>query len=406
MTRSVWESPLNLERVPRWSLGIGVLALIPCIIGAFFSPEQFFRSYLSAYLFILGIGLGCLVILMIFHVTGGAWGFVIRRFLEAGARTLPLLALLIIPVGCGLTFLFHWARPDEVAADSNLQWKQPYLNVPFWWGRAVLYFVLWIGLAYLLTYWSRRQEETGNPRFPFLQEKLSAPGLVIYGICIHFACVDWIMSLETTFRSSIFGPLTASGQLLSALAFIVILLPMLLDRAPLREVLSPNVLSDLGNLLLTLLIIWAYMVFFQFMLVWIADLPLEVSWYQDRSRDGWQWVAAALLVFHFAIPFFLLLIRSLKRDPVTLARVAALVLLMHLVFVDFQVLPVFRTTSLVQHWMDFLMPIGMSGIWLAFFLWQLKQRPLVATHDENRAHALHLQAEERERNEEAAISHG
>jgi hypothetical protein len=406
MTRSVFESRLDLERFPLWSLGIGVAALLPCIIGAFFSPEQFFRSYLSAYLFILGVGLGCLVILMIFHVTGGAWGFVIRRFLEAGARTLPLLALLIIPIGFGLTFLFRWARPEEVAADGNLQWKQPYLNVPFWWGRQILYFVLWMGLAYLLTYWSRRQEETGDSRFAFWQRKLSAPGLVIYGVCIHFACVDWIMSLQTTFRSSIFGPLTASGQLLSALALIVILLPTLIDRAPLREVLSPDVLGDLGNLLLTLLIIWAYMCFFQFMLVWIADLPFEVSWYLDRMRGGWQWVAVALLVFHFTIPFFVLLIRSVKRDPVTLARVAGLILFMHLVFIEFQVLPVFRTTNLLQHWMDVLMPIGMGGIWLAFFLWQLKQRPLVATHDENRAHALHLQAEERERTEEAAIAHG
>jgi hypothetical protein len=406
MTRSLFESSLDLERVPRWSLGIGLAALLPCVIGAFFSPEQFFRSYLSAYLFILGMGLGCLVILMISHVTGGAWGFVIRRFLEAGARTLPLLALLIIPIGCGLTFLFHWARPEEVDADMNLKWKQPYLNVPFWWGRAVLYFVLWMGLTYFLNSWSRQQEETGDSRFALWQRNLSAPGLVIYGICIHFACVDWIMSLETTFRSSIFGPLTASGQLLSALALIVILLPMLIDRAPLREVLSPDVLGDLGNLLLTLLIIWAYMCFFQFMLVWIADLPYEVSWYLDRVRGEWKWVAAALLVFHFTIPFFLLLLRSVKRNLIPLARVAALILFMQLIFVDFQVLPAFRTISITQHWMDFLMPIAMGGIWFAFFLWQLKQRPLVATHDENRAHALHLQAEERERNEEAAILHG
>jgi hypothetical protein len=406
MTRSLFELRLDLERVPLWSLVIGVAALLPCLIGAFSAPDQFFRSYLSAYLFILGIGLGCLVLLMIFHVTGGAWGFVIRRFLEAGVRTLPLLALLIIPVGIGLTYLFRWARPEEVAADANLQWKQPYLNVPFWWVRAILYFELWTGLGYLLTDWARRQEETGDSRFAFWLEKLSAPGLVIYGVCIHFACVDWIMSLQTTFRSSIFGPLTASGQLLSALAFILILLPMLVDRPPLREVLSPDVLGDLGNLLLTLLIIWAYMCFFQFMLVWIAGLPYEISWYMDRERGGWQWVAAALLLFHFAIPFFALLIRSLKRNPVTLARVAGLVLFMHLVFVDFQVLPVFRSTSLAQHWMDFLMPIGMGGIWLAFFLWQLKQRPLVATHDENRAHALHLQAQERERTEETAILHG
>jgi hypothetical protein len=397
----------GLVRCRWWSLLVGGAALIICVLGAFFSPVQFFRSYLASYLFVQGIGLGCLAILMIYHLTGGAWGFLIRRPLEAGTRTLPLLGLLLIPVGCGLYYLFPWARPEEVAADPKLQWKQPYLNVPFWWGRAVVFFAVWLVLAFLLNAWSRRQDETGEPRYAWRLGLLSGLGLVGYGICMHFAAVDWLMSLQPAFRSSIFGPLVASGQLLSALALVLIVLAWLVQRPPLREAVSVEVLNDLGNLQFTFLIIWAYMVFFQFMLIWIANIPLEVFWYLDRSQGGWEWVAWALFLLHFVVPFFLLLMRSIKRNPLTLAAVAGLMLFMQLVFMDWQVLPAFPGTSLAEHWMDFLMPLGLGGIWFAYYLWQLERRPLLPLHDPNQDHALHLREENLELSaREAAMNHG
>jgi hypothetical protein len=398
---------LDPDRVRRWSLGAGVVALAVCIVGAVFEPVQFFRAYLASYLFYQGIGLGCLVILMIFYVTGGAWGYLIRRFLEAGTRTLPLLALLLIPVGGGLTFLFTWARPEEVAADPNLQWKHIYLNVPFWWGRAILFFAVWLVLTYFLNVWARRYEETGEERFTWRLEHLSGPGLVAYGIAIHFAAVDWIMSLQTAFKSSIFGPLLASGQILSGLSLALVVLAWQAPRPPLVGVVSLKALNDLGSLLLAILVIWAYLVFFQFMLVWIANLPHEIIWYLDRSRGGWLWVNWALFLLHFTVPFFLLLLRVVKGNCVTLAGVASLLLFMHLVFLNWQVLPAFQTTSLAEHWMDFLMPIGLGGIWFAYYLWQLKGRPLLPARDQNRAHALLLRQEDLEQAaREAAISHG
>jgi hypothetical protein len=393
--------------VLRWCLGIGVLALVICIIGALFDPVQFIRSYLASYLFYQGIGVGCLVILMIQYVTGGTWGFLIRRFLEAGARTLPLLALLIIPVGCGLTSLFTWARPEEVAADPKLQWKHIYLNVPFWWGRAVLYFAIWMILSYYLSLWSRRQDETGNPRFARRLENLSGPGLVAYGICIHFAAVDWIMSLQTAFKSSIAGPIMASGHVLSGMALVLLVLALQSDRRPVADALSVKVLHDLGNLLLSFVVIWAYLVFFQFMLIWIANIPYEAIWYLDRSRGGWQWVDWALFVLHFAVPFFLLLLRAVKGRPVYLASVAGLLLFMQLVFVDWQVLPAFGTVSLAAHWMDFLMPVALGGLWFACYLWQLQRQPLLPANDHHRAHALVLRWEDEvEAEREALVVHG
>jgi hypothetical protein len=396
-----------LERVRNRSLIVGVCALGACIIGAFFSPEQFFRSYLASYLFYQGLGLGCLAILMLFYLTGGAWGFLIRRLLEAGTRTLPLLALLFIPVGLGAGYLFLWARPDVVAHDKDLQRQQVYLNLPFWWGRAVLFFAVFLVLAYFLNVWSRREDETGDRRYVRWLENLSGPGLVAYGICMHFGAVDWVMSLQPSFHSSIFGPVVVSGQVLSALAMVLVVLGWAARRPPLDGALSLEVLGDLGNLLLTFLIVWAYMVFFQFMLIWIANLPYEVIWYTGRSRRGWEWVAWALFLLHFVVPFFLLLQRVVKRNPVSLAWVAGLILFMQLVFSDYQVLPAFPTTTIAQHWMDFLMPLGLGGVWLAYFLWELRRWPLLPGHDLNQEHALTLRREDLERAErEAVLDHG
>jgi hypothetical protein len=379
--------------IPR-CLAVGLAALLICIVGAFFDRAQFCRSYLVAYLFYQGIGLGCLLILMIHYTTGGAWGFLMRRFLEAGTRTLPLLALLFIPIGFGLSDLFAWARPAEVAADPKLQWKEVYLNVPFWWGRAILYFALWLILGYFLNAWSRRLEQTGEKRWAKRLENLSGPGLAIFGICIHFAAVDWLMSLQTAFKSSIFGPVMASGQILSAMSLVLVMLVWQAPRRPLDEVMSVRVLLDLGNLLLSFLVIWSYLVFFQFMLIWMANLPEEAGWYLDRYRGGWQWVDWALFVFHFAVPFFLLLLRSIKGKPTSLAGVAALLLFMQLIFLDWQVLPAFPAARVVDHWMDFLMPVALGGIWFACYLWQLQQRPIVPVHDRDREHALHLRRED------------
>ncbi|HLW64184.1 MAG TPA: hypothetical protein VKS79_02620 [Gemmataceae bacterium] len=407
MNRFLWTERRILERVRLWSLVIGIVCMAACVIGAFFDPQQFFRAYLAPYLFYQGIGLGCFVLLMIFHVTGGAWGFLIRRFLEAGTRTLPLLALLLIPVGCGLHYTFLWARPEVVAADPNLQGKHLYLNVPFWWARAVLFFVIWLIFAYFLNLWSRREDETGDPRYARRLEILSGPGLVAYGICMHFAAIDWIMSLQPDYKSSIFGPLVASGQVLSGLTWALIVFAIFAVRPPLSEAVSDKTLCDLGNLFLSFIVVWAYMVFFEFMLVWIANLRPEVGWYLDRSRGGWWWVNWLLVLFHFAVPFLLLLHRAVKQNLAWLAVLAGSVLGTHLMFLYWQVLPAFPTASLAHHWMDFLMPVALGGIWFAWFLWQLVQRPILPLHDKNAAHAMLLRHEDLEQAErEAVMSHG
>lgn len=384
------ERTAGLDRLRRRALAVGAVALAICAVGAFISPAQFARAYLSAYLLFVGVALGSLAVLMLYHLTGGAWGFLIRRILEAQTRTLPLLTLLFIPVGLAAYHLYPWARPDEVARSADLQHKRIYLNVPFFWVRAVLFFALWNALAYFLNAWSRRQDQTGEPGMAHRLTRLSAVGLPIYGVTITFASVDWVMSLQPGFRSTIFGPLFASGEILTGHACALVVLAWLVARPPLADRFSLEAFNDLGNLLFTFVIIWSYMGYFQFMLVWIANLPYDVSWYVPRLQGGWKWVAWALVVFQFAVPFILLLMRDVKRDPLALAKVAGLVLFMQLVYEYFQVLPAFGDTRPLDHWMDFLTPVGLGGLWLAYFLWQLPRVPVLPAHDLNEGSAVRL----------------
>jgi hypothetical protein len=384
------------DRWQRWSLWAGTAALSASAIGASFSPYPLFRAYLAAYLFYLGIALGSLVLLMVYHLTGGSWGLLVRRILEAGMRTLPLLALLFLPIAAGIRYLYPWAQPGVVAASPQLQYQQFYLAPTYFWIRAAVYFAVWIAMAFLLASWSRQEDETGNPRLAWKSQQLGAFGAVVYGISIHFAAIDWGMSLQPVFHSTIWGPLFATGQLLSALACALVVLAWQVNRPPLAEVDSPKARNDLASLLLTLLIVWAYMAWFQFMLIWIANLPVDVVWYLPRATAPWQWAIWTIVIFHFAVPFFLLLVRSVKRNSKAVAWIAGLILLMHLAFIDYQVLPDFPAGDLsrpgtMYPWSAALfVPVGIGGIWLAHFLWQLQRYPLVALHDYNRAAALRL----------------
>jgi hypothetical protein len=384
------------RRLMRWAFLIGLVALLPCVIGAIVSPQQFFRAYLAAYMFYLGIALGSLVILMIYHLTGGAWGYLVQRIFEAATRTLPLLAVLFIPIALGVGSLYLWARPDEFAGNTDLEHKQIYLNPPFFWVRAALFLVLWNVLAWLLNLWSRRHDEAADPQVQHRASTLAGPGLIIIGISMTFASVDWIMSLEPTFRSTIFGPLVMSGQMVSALAAAIIALAWLAPRSQFGEVVSLEAVGDLGNLLLTFLVIWAYLAWFQFMIIWMANLPWEVSWYLNRWRDGWQLVVIALVIVHFAVPFFMLLMRDVKQHLPSLARVAGLILFMELVQNYYLIMPAFQGTSITQHWMDLLLPIALGGMWLGWFLRELTRWPLLPRRAEDRAEAMHLRARDAE----------
>lgn len=372
---------VRLDRVQRRALIVGAVGLVLVIVGAVLDLDQAFQSYLFTYLFWLGITLGCLAWLLIHDITGGNWGNAIRPLLESSALLIGLMAVLFIPLLLGLNRLYIWAQPEVVAQDALLQHKEPYLNVPFFIVRAVLYFVIWGGSIFLLRRWWQQQAQQPTDAVAERLRRFSGPALALYGLAVSFCAIDWLMSLDPFWYSTMFGILVAAGQALTALAFAIGVSVYLGQFAPFSTLMTRDRLNDLGNLLLATVIFWAYIAFMQYLIIWSADLPEEVVWYLDRLEGGWDWVPIALIFFHFALPFALLLSGRVKRNPRTLAGVALLLLAAEMLHLYWLVAPTFSPSHFTIHWLDFVMPIFLGGLWIAAFAWRLR-RQVSVTVDE------------------------
>jgi hypothetical protein len=373
-----------LEKLQRSGLAVGGPFLLALAVGFALDRGQFFRSYLLGWLFWVGIGVGCLGLAMLNHLTGGLWGLVPRRFHEAAARTLPLMGLLFVPVLLGVTSLYSWAKPETVAADAVLQQKAAYLNVPFFAGRAVLYFAVWGLLGWLVSSWSRQQDGGTNPARAGRLRGLSAVGLVLLSLTTTFAAIDWGMSLAPHWFSTIYGVLFIVGWTLSALSFTIVLMSRLRGEEPFTKVLQPVTVHDLGKLLLAFTMLWGYVNFSQFLIIWSGNVSEETPFYLRRLHGGWQGVAIVLLVFHFALPFALLLSRPLKRSARALGAVAALMLVMQLVDLYWLIGPDLlghghEDAPLRVHWMDLAAAPGLGGLWLFLFARQARAAPVLPT---------------------------
>jgi hypothetical protein len=371
----------RLNRVQLVSLLIGLVGLGACLAGALMGVRAAYSAYLFGYLFWLGLSLGCLEVLMLHHLTGGRWGYPVRRFLEAGAQTIPWMGLLFIPILFGLGELYPWARPAEVAANETLQHKSHYMNPAGYTIRTVVFLVFWSVLAHFLRKWSLQQDQTPDATPTRRLRTLSGPGVVLYPLTATFAYVDWVMSLEADWYSTMFPVIILIGQVLITIAFAILLLVLFRNEPPIAPVLSPTHLHHLGNLLLAFVMFWTYITFSQWLIIWSGNLPHEVEWYVHRSRGGWQYVIFFLALFHFFIPFFVLLFRAAKLRLRPLATLAAMVFFAHVVNVYWQVTPTFGHGALRFGWLDLAAPVGVGGLWIALFIWQLKKAPLLPQQD-------------------------
>ncbi len=371
-----------LERLQGTGLAVGGVFTLALAAGFAIDRGQFFRSYLLGFLFWVGIGVGCLGLAMLNHLTGGLWGLVPRRFHEAAARTLGPMALLFVPVVLGASSLYTWAQPAVVAQDELLQAKAAYLNVPFFAARAALYFAVWALLAWRISSWSRQQDEGSDPSRAARMRGLSAVGLVVLSLTTTFAAIDWGMSLAPHWFSTIYGVLFIVGWTLSALSFTIVLMSRLAAEAPFTRALQPVTVHDLGKLLLAFTMLWGYVNFSQFLIVWSGNISEETPFYLQRLQGGWQVLAVALLVFHFALPFALLLSRDLKRNARTLGAVAALMLAMQLVDLFWLIGPDLvghghENVPLRGHWMDLAATLALGGLWLFLFAREARAAPVL-----------------------------
>jgi hypothetical protein len=385
MSAQNYMAPASVGRLQQRALTVGILGLALMMFGASASPAQFFRSYLVGYLFALGVTLGCLGLLMLQHLTGGHWGVVIRRPLESATRTLPVLAVLFVPLGFGLRQLYAWTGPME---KSLSRFQMSYLTIPGFLTRAAIYFAIWILLMLLLNSWSLQQDATPERALRRKLQMLSGPGIILYVFTMTFAAVDWVMSLSPHWSSTIYGFLFVGGQAVSAMALMIAVAVLLAQSEPMSGILQPRHLHDLGKLLLAFVMLWAYFAFSQLLIIWAGNLPEEIPFYVKRLRGGWGALGVLILLFHFALPFFLLLSRDLKRSARLLPRLAIAVIFMRLVDLFWMTAPEFSPVAFRVHWMDVAAPAGIGGIWLAYFAWQLKGRPLLPLGDPELAEAI------------------
>ena len=383
----------SLGRLQQRALIVGVIGLIAGGIGAAMNLDQFFMSWLIGFLFCLSLSLGCLALLMLQHISGGQWGMVGRRVFEAGSRMLPIVALLFVPLLFGLPKVFVWAQPEAVAGSHVVQMKTAYLNVSFFVIRAVIYFLFWMLLVVLLNRWSAAQDngEGVTKHDSVRYRKVSAPGLLFLVITVTFASVDWVMSLEPEWFSTIFGLLTIAGYGLTGIAFTIVVLAAIDRDRPAGSLLTPRHFHDFGKLLLAFTMLWAYLSFSQFLIIWSGNLPEEIPWYIARVRGSWGAVAILLVVGHFFLPFALLLSADIKKRSGLLAKVAIFILVMRLIDLIWYVAPAFRhmapegaggTHSVIpMHWMDIAIPVGLTGLWVFLFVRQLRTRSLFPMND-------------------------
>lgn len=376
--------PPDLSAPRRRALLVGLVGSGVTLVGALAQPAQFFRSYLVAFMLCLGVALGCFAVSLVHHLSRGQWGVMIRRILEAAARTVPFLALLFVPLLFGMKSLYPWADAARVAKDHHLAHQARFMNPGFFTARAVLYFALWIGFAFVLSKLSKAQDEAPTDAAAFQlgrkMQYVASFALFGYGLAATFGAIDWLMSLNEKWFSAIYGIYAIGGQIISAMAFVVLVVLMLGKRKPMEGLYQPKHLHDYGKLLFAFVMLWAYFSISQFLIIWSGNLPEEIGFYQGRTAGGWRWLSLLLVVFHFVVPFLLLLSSERKRDVKRLAPVALLLLVMRWVDLYWLVAPAHRAT-LGVHWLDLAAPVGLGGLWLWAFFGELGKRTLLPVRD-------------------------
>jgi hypothetical protein len=391
LDRNRYSAPAEIEGLRLPLLGLGGIALVAWMVGLYFDPEQALRSWLLGFIFWGGLCFGSIGLLMLQYMTGGAWGVVLRRIFEAASRTLPVVALCFLPLALGVYFhkVYEWTTfpPTDHAIEARGIFLLPWT----WILRSIVYFVLFWVMAQLLNDWSARQDRTDNyedaATLLARMSRFSGPAMVFWALTVTFAAVDWTLTMDPHFFSTIWGLLFVIGWGLASLSFGAIILAYLSDKRPMDEVLGKRHFHDIGKLMLAMVMVWAYFNLSQWLIVWSGNIPEETEWYLTRMESGWFWIGVLLILFHFAAPFLILLQQDFKRKPKLLATLAIFILLMRAFDYFFLTGPTPRINphghqgAFIVSWMDFVAPIAVGGIWLWFFFGQLRSRPVVPLMD-------------------------
>ena len=390
MSNAKYQTPSEVGRWRSLSLGLGGIATIVMIAIAAFMPdqrEQVLRGWLLGLMLWGGIAIGGLGILILQFIVGGAWGVILRRTVEAASRTIPIVFILFLPILAGVSYLYEWSHLQD---DPIVAWRGWYLTWGGWGARAVAYFVLFFIMQYLLNKWSAQMDASADykesARHLERASRFSGPTMVIYALVVSFAAIDWTMSLDPHWFSTIWGLLYVISWGLAAFAFVIALFAILMEKEPLKEVIGKRHFHDIGKLMFALVMVWAYFNFSQFLIIWSGNIPEETPWYLKRMKDGWQWVGLILILFHFAVPFLILLSRDIKRHGRRLAAIAVFIIAMRLLDMFYHIAPSPSTAGSEPHfngfWALYLIgPLAVGGLWLWAFFGELQKRPMLPVMD-------------------------
>jgi hypothetical protein len=389
MTEQDYRAPESIDRIRQRALIAGMVGLVICIIGILKAPDRFFPSYLLAFMFVLGLSLGSLGLLMLQHLTGGNWGIIIRRPLESATRALALVAVLFVPIFFGTRYLYAaWLNAPPSGEGALSEFQRSYLTLNGFRVRAILYFVVWLILVFIFNRWSREQDVNREDRGLRRRLKmLAGPGIILYVFVMSFAAIDWVMSISPHWASTIYGFLFVAGQLISSMSLMIAVVVLLARTGPLSGVLQPRHIHDLGKLLLAFVMLWAYFSFSQLLIIWSGNQPEEITFYYSRLHSQWGVVAVIVVIFHFFVPFFLLLSRDLKRNTNLLPKVALWLIFMRLVDLFWMTRPEFTPHAWPNVW-DLAALLALGGLWFFVFAGQLKQLPLLPLGDPKLAEAI------------------
>ena len=376
------------NRIPVIAAVAAVLGAVACAILGAGNPKQFFFSWLVSFLFFLSLALGALFFVLIQYAAQGGWGIVLRRIGETTFVTLPVMAALFLPVLLGLHDLYEWTHTEVVAKDALLQWKAPYLNVPFFLVRAALFFGIWSFIAILYYRGSRGQDATGDHGVSARLRRLAGPSIIVLALTQSLASIDWIMSLTPHWYSTIFGVYFFAGSFVGFIALLSIVSVAMRRAGLLDTVISAEHLHDVGKLLFAFTAFWTYIAFSQFFLMWYANMPEETIWYKARLEGSWMTVSVFLIAGHFVAPFFYLMGRSVKRNGATLAIGGAWLLVMHFVDLYWQVMPTLHPEGLRPSALDVAAFLAVGGCFVAAASWLLRRHALVPIRDPRLAESL------------------
>lgn len=377
--------PQNINPAKKF-LYAGIAGLLVSLAGYFADHDQFFYSYLTSFSFVASLGIASLFLVMIHHITRSSWAITLRRIPETSAANLVWLGVMFIPVLFGMHSLYHWTHEDAVATDTLLQGKAPYLNVPFFIVRNVIYFSFWGYLGYKLYKNTIALDNTNDWGIESQQRKISAPGLFLFGFSVAFASFDWLMSLDPHWFSTMFGVYYFAMAFQATLAAVLLMALYLRGKGLLVNTIGEAEYSSLGKLMFGFTVFYAYIAFCQFFLIYYANIPEETLWFYHRLEGGWEYISYGLIIARFVVPFFLLLPASSKKNLGLLKFMAVWIIVTHFIEQYWIVMPNRGLTNpdfhyINLHWMDLTTLIGLVGISLWLFFDKFGKASMVCVND-------------------------